>query len=529
MAETTTTRKTMQIKWMFWVGFLDDKGKNNTPDYFADNIENLIIKNGWITVRPWNELVYSAWAANPIRWMITNSTISETRVYYVANQHLRYIDLTDNTSHDIGSISTDNQCVLVNAWKYILIFTWASYPWYYDWTTLAQVTSSELDTNINPEFWGKFAWFVICNNKLNPNVMNVSRPITTTNPEYCYHFKWSDSQTIDLSSKFLGTVSTMNALWLFTATNIQVLTRDNLASTGWLTSLYTIPFASSYSGLASNRAVTAAWDAIFFLTPNKKIASVNYEWTVTTPRMKIISDKPWMSIDWFMQRELDDDQSSAFAFYDERYNHVKFRCKTRNSTVPDVVIIYDITNKTFIKFYDLLYWAIAKLENSNEVYAWWSLSHKITKDWEWTNDCWEPINWLFESTDIAPIGTWYVQTFVWTSFWWQTNSLLQANIDIYVDDTLAVGKKFLWTDRTWTALLWIGSHPIWWAPISWHEYKWVDLLVDFEADIGYESLRYTWKKIKFILSGGTIWEDFIFDKYSLTFVPRVRKLRTDKL
>jgi hypothetical protein len=133
MAIETATKRTMEIAKMFSVGFLDDKWKNKTPDYYGDKMENLVIKNWWITPRLWHELIYSAWESYPVRWMISNAIISETRVYYVANSHLRYIDLTDNTTHDIWSIGTDNNCVLVNAWWYILIFTWASYPRHYNW------------------------------------------------------------------------------------------------------------------------------------------------------------------------------------------------------------------------------------------------------------------------------------------------------------------------------------------------------------------------------------------------------------
>jgi hypothetical protein len=529
MAIETATKRTMEIAKMFSVGFLDDKGKNKTPDYYGDRMENLLIKNWWITPRPWHELIYSAWESYPVRWMISNAIISETRIYYVANSHFRYIDLSDSSTHDVWSIGTDNNCVLVNAWWYILIFTWASYPRHYDWTTLAQNTSSEIDTNVNPSFWAKFAWFTACNSQLNKNILYISRPITLSNQEYCYHFKWTDAQTIDLTSKLLGICSTMDAMWFFTTTNIQRLTRDNLTTTGWISSLYTVPFAEWYTGVVNHKSIVKAWDAIFFLTSNKKIATINYEGTVTTPRMRIISDKPQISIDWFMQRELDDDLSQSFWFFDEERQLVKFWVKSRKSTVPDIVIVYDLQNKTFFTFYDLFFSNVITLEWTNQIYAGGSLSHKIMQDCSWASDCGDAINRVYETTDIAPQWTSIVQTFNWVATAGQINSQAKIQRDVRVDDALAVWKTILGSRYTWVVSRGIGSFAIWAEPIWWYSTGVLDDLIDFEVDMWVESLRFTGKKLKSVFSWGTLWEDFVLDKYSITFTPRVRKLRSDKL
>ena len=44
--------KLVNVDKMFSVGFVMDKGKNKTPDHFADDVWNVRIKNGGITVRP---------------------------------------------------------------------------------------------------------------------------------------------------------------------------------------------------------------------------------------------------------------------------------------------------------------------------------------------------------------------------------------------------------------------------------------------------------------------------------------------
>jgi len=43
---------------MFSKGFLNDKGKNKTPDFFADELWNVRIKNEGITLRNGIVLIY---------------------------------------------------------------------------------------------------------------------------------------------------------------------------------------------------------------------------------------------------------------------------------------------------------------------------------------------------------------------------------------------------------------------------------------------------------------------------------------
>ena len=40
------------IRQMFSKGFISDLGKNKTPNFYADDVNNIRIKNGGITIRP---------------------------------------------------------------------------------------------------------------------------------------------------------------------------------------------------------------------------------------------------------------------------------------------------------------------------------------------------------------------------------------------------------------------------------------------------------------------------------------------
>lgn len=515
------------IDRMFSKWFLDDLGKNKTPDYFLDSCSNVRIKNWWITVRNGQQDAYDAGTANPIRWMNTNTAISSSKIYYCADSKLWSLDTTTvpMASTSIGSISTDNTVRFFNSGKNMVLLTWAGKPRHYDWTTLTQVTST-LDNNVNPQFWTTFAWASFINSQLDPNIMYVSRPITLASPAHAYDWKGSGSQTINLQSPLKAMIATMNALWVFTTENVQRLDRNNLDTTGGVASVYTVPFTKTYSPPANPDCVVTAGQSIFIQTENKKIATINYKGTVTEPQMAIISDIPWASIDWRMKREMHDDMSKNRAEYDPTRNLVKFHVRTRGSTVPDTVLIYDIQNDTFLVD-DNKYTSCATKLNDT-IYTGNALAHQIIIDEIGEDDLWDPISRSAETTDVVVWWLDKLKTFVWVSIGWQINSLSVINRKVLVDDTQVANLDLYGSTKTGIALQWIGGSSIWWEPIGSYSYGFIDDLVDFESIIDYSRLRHTGKKIKCIFSWGTVGEKFILDFYKVSLVPKVRSLRTDK-
>lgn len=515
------------IDKMFSKGFLDDKGRNKTPDFFADALSNVRIKNGGITSRLWTDEIYTAWLPNPIRWINTNSITSGTRIYYTANSNFCYIDTAVDpiVSTVVWSIGTDSRCRFINYGAYIIILTGAGAPRYYNGLTLTQVNSgTEITANVNPEFWIKFAWFTMINSKLNRNIAYYSKPITLTNQEYCYHRLGSNSWSIDWKDELIGMTSNLNAVWWFTKSKILRIDKSNVTTTWGVTSPYAIEFAQGYD-LASNDSIVNAGNVIMFLTKNKKIGTINYKATVTEPQMSIISDTPWSSIDGFMQRELWDDQSSSFWFYDRNQNIVKWFVRSRRSLVNDLCLIYDIQNDTFLLDDSKFYSCMTSL--GDNIYAGSALSHRILQDEIDDSDCWDAIEWSFETTDIVVAWPTSLKTFVGKCLAWQTNSLSVINWKIYVDENLVFNKNINWSSITWTVIDWIGWSSIGWEPIGWEIVTSWDDLVDFEKVIGVNNLRATGKKIKSVFSWWQVGQNFILDYLSIKAIVRARPLRSD--
>lgn len=181
------TEEEIVIDKMFSVGFLQDKGKNKTPDYYADALYNIRILNGGITSRLGNEEIYNAGTPNKIQGIITNSILSDTRIYYVSGGHFRYIDLAVDpvVSTDVGDIGATGKCRFIVYGAYIIILTGNNEPRWYN-GTLTQVTTSELTDNVNPQFGVVYAGFTLINSQLNKNICYYSRPITLANQNYCY-------------------------------------------------------------------------------------------------------------------------------------------------------------------------------------------------------------------------------------------------------------------------------------------------------------------------------------------------------
>jgi hypothetical protein len=515
------------IDKLFSKGFLQDKGKNKTPDFYADVFINLRIKNGGITPRLGTTEVFNNDEPTLIRGINSNSIISGTKVYYVSGGHLRSIDTAVDpiVSTDIGDLMTTNLCRIINYGTYMIILTGADKPRHYDGTTLAQVSGSEITAWVNPEFGVKYAGFTFINSKLNRNLAYYSRPITLANQNYCYDWSGSGSGTIDLKDELLGMTANLNAIRCFTKSKIQRVDKSNVTTTGGVTSPYAIEFAQGYD-LASHDSIVNAGQVIMFLTKNKKIGTINYKGTVTEPQMSIISDTPWMSIDGFMQSELVDDQSESFGFYDRNQNIANWFVKSKNSTVNDICLIYDIQNETFYIDDNKFYSCMTSL--GDDIYAGSAFSHRIIQDENGNSDRGSKIYCYFETTDIV-VGGWpaNMKEFVGQKLAGQINSLAVINWTTYVDDALVFNKNIVWSNIASTTLDGIGSSPIWGQPVGGDLGTESGQLVDFEKRMGVEYLRKTGKKIKSVFSAEEIGQDFILDYYSVSYKPKKRSSRQD--
>ena len=75
--------------------------------------------------------------------------------------------------------------------------------------------------------------------------------------------------------------------------------------------------------------------------------------------MAVISDE----INEYLQSELAEDQSDAFAYFDKEENLVKFHVRSLTSTVNDTFIIWDLTNQTRLIDKDKYYSGMTSAQN----------------------------------------------------------------------------------------------------------------------------------------------------------------------
>lgn len=385
-------------------------------------------------------------------------------------------------------------------------------------TKVIQVTSAELDTGVNPSFWGTFAWFTMINRNDVSNVLSVSRPITLTNQWYCHDWKWTDAYTISFKGELQGTCSTLSRFWVFTDKSIEYLSPSFLDSTG----AYVPTTFWDWELLASPDCVEAAWDIVFFVTKSKKIRSIGYQWTVTEPQIKTISDIEWSWIQRFMQEQLAEDQSQAFIHNDKLNGLIKFWFVWASSNTPDTCLCRDLNASQWIQDMEKNYWSITTL--GTRQFASAAVGEAIFEDETGEDDDWQAIQWSFvtqnmwlQEPSLVKFWRWFT---VAGQIWFETLCRTQA----WVDDNILFDKYIDWSIENPFWVWGVGDAGIgMWAIGDVYSNQ---SLLDFEKVVDIGRMRKTGKKIRFAFSWNTIWQRIVLDFLSITY--RVRKRRRVK-
>lgn len=511
--------QTTVLDKLFWYWLSDNLGENKVADHYAKEIINMRIKNWWITARSGRELVFDWDDINHVQWITANHVNNTLLV--VQDWHLRKINLASDpiTDTDVGDISHSWPVNFVNYWKFTIILTGAGYPRVYDNATLVQLTDAKIPLNTNPSFGMRYAWFTVVNNNLVKNSILISRPITLANQERAYEWVWSGSESITFDTQVLGMTSTLNFLWIFTQTTIDYISRDNLTTTWWVASLFSIPIATG-DELINSETIASANEYIFYMTKKRKIKSINYVQWNPTPQVAVISE----SIDWFLQ-DLNQDQTGSFAFYDKQENLVKFYVKSKNSIVNDTCIIRDLDNQTRLIDKDKFYaWVASLAENT---YAWSNLSYKVIQDEVGFDDEWTPIqrSYLWEITLWNPTQTKQRRG---QKIAWKINDNTIISREVSIDEKVILSKDIIWSDIVYLSSLWLWSTPVWDEEIWWWNEE-INSLVSFEKVATQGAIRTTWKRMQIRLSGWQRQQQFIVDYAEVTARARMRTKRSDKV
>ena len=525
------------VSKLFSKWFVDNKGTNRVPEEYAEDLRNVRIINNGISVRPWYRVEYEGtWTAG-IQAITSNSVRND--LVYVYNNELYTYNFTTGTSTgsfslgfsssfatvswtvpttNNGSVWTGTFYSLINHGQYTIILTNNSNPYVWDGASLTQ--PSDILAGANPWFGARFAGFTVVENKVQSNTLLLSNPVTAAAPENAFDWAGVGAETLIFESKVVGAKGTTNNLWVFTETQIEYLGRWNISNTGGVTSIFTVPLSSGY-GIDNNNVIVPAGDTVFFYTKSKQIGTVNYRQDVIEPQVNIISDDAGVSIQRFLDNVIDDDQSNAFGIYDRKQNLVKRSFRTNNSDVNDVILIYDIINRTFLIDDNKNF--SSGIVHNERYYMGSATSQVIFEDEIWTSDVWQGINWYYQTQNLV-FDKPPQQSVLWKNSVIGGQISLQTEIDreIRADNKTIFNDTIRGTDFASNEEIdGIGTAPIGSQPIG-GDIEFIPDLQDFEREASRWRLRATGRKIRHRRSGNSLNGDFVLDYMTMVGLPRNR-------
>lgn len=493
----TLYNDTIFSKWL-----ISSIWNNLIPIQYTPDCKNITLKNWVTTIRKWYESIVASNVWTKIQWIKANPL--NNKLYVCLNKTVKSVNFTNNTYTDIGTISTtDKQINCITFDKYTIFLNWEDYPYLYDGTTLSQLWSWNIEVNANPKFGAIFSWFsFVVWSGAKSNLLYISKPILATAITDCYDWEWTWADIRTMSSNILWVVSTLSKLVIFCEHSIEYLDKSTVATTGWVSTFYTNPIGE-WDILSAHRSIVPVWDKIFFLA-NKKIKTIDYVQWITDLRIWDLSDFEKGSISNIMDW-LDDDQSESFGYYNKNESEVRWHVKTIWSRVNDVVIVYNMIAKSFLR-YDNKYFSCAEQFNK-QYYCWSDINSDLYQDDTWFVDIIDPIE-RYRYLNIRISNPQIRKMFRWVWINWQINSLWSFNIDVFVDwKTVCDTATIQWVGSnesvltTWIIGTEIGAESIWWDPIQ------PNLLNDlktFNKKISKGKIRAKGKEIKIKVSWNTI-------------------------
>ena len=486
---------------------LDSISRNKTPAEYLSVSKNARIKDQTITKRKWQKTVVESNIGTENKGITYNKEL-----FVLADDKFQQVDLTAGTLTNKGSLITPQVVNFVNYWKYTLIFTGLGKPRHYDWTTLAQTTTTSPD--VDPIIADRFTGFTFMagNTADKENVLYISRPILEATQNYCYDRTGTDSEQITFDSKILWLISTLNQLFIFTENRIEYVSKESLQTVWWVATLISTPVGDWWQ-LASYRSVISAGDKVFYLTKNNTINTLNYASGTVDPAIGILTDEPVFKITKYLEN-LDSDQSGSFWYFNESDKTVQWFLKTQWALYNDTVLIYDIENTTWTtdtrKYYNDI------ITVNNLTYAGSSLSNNIIQDNIGLDDDNDAIEFEIHDTDIS---LWTIREKLFQGWMtsWGLNKSTNIEITTYIDNESQSLVTIDGDDYFWLALSpWsIGWAATWWTAIGWSISDYEEDFKQFDITLDHWNIYTRGKRIKRVITENSLWSDFYLDLYSI--------------
>ena len=525
--------KTLPVKEAFSKWFIDDMGVNNIPPQFAGYVRNARIKNKSITIRPWRTTILT----NPYPWYIQGMTFNR-ELLFNANGNL--CNLWGILWPLFG---VNNDVNYINYGKYTIILTGVGNPRVWDWSTLTPISdtfmpfdndvSTDFNCPLKPIIGTAFTGFTMFAGNIPwyDNIMYISQPIgrdkTANTFELPYRRQLPITPTADsaeyriFKSKILWMVANYNNLYVFCEDTIETLWVNSAVTVGSIVSLFTQPIGDG-DRIAWPRAGVSVGNKIFYLTKTKSIKTINYIPWIANPEIGDLDNTAGASILWFMQRELNADQSKAVAVYIKSDETVRFYVRSNASPFEnDLCLVYDLENQTFLVD-DSKRFSISIQWDDDKVYAGDMVSSNVYQDDNWFTDSGSSIPFEYDTPNYGMWSPNFIKQFRGYTIAWGINTTTSLQVNVFIDwvlkDTQNITSAKINPAELWTV-------NIWWTNFA----PWPTTLYPFTFTIDHWQIRLNGKKIRIQILVTSLVPWFYLDALSFIVRPKGRYELSDVL
>jgi len=307
--------------------------------------ENFTVRNGYITFA--DELAGSTNGIRAFGAYIRNDSANDvlTMVY---NNKLYKINTTTGSSWTeiVTALITSSATVNMTSYRdWLFIFNGVDKPIRVENTTVSQPfvnPASVSAVNFLPSFGEVYgSSLFVAGVPTAPNTVFISKASTSTNPEYVYDFSgtltsYGDANELLFKSRVTGIRTLSTAAVIFTYDGTFYV--PGLKEFGTTVTFDVQPVVGA-SGAVSHQTTCVVENDVFYLTPQKEIKSVrrsqgNQASFTTTSLTKKIQN--WIN------ENMDDDMSTAYAVYDPVNKHFKLHFKQTGGVMNTLCLVADL-------------------------------------------------------------------------------------------------------------------------------------------------------------------------------------------
>lgn len=471
----------LTINGAYSKGFAGGYNHIMTPPAYSNYLRNCRIENNATIMRDWSRVHSGMWES----WVFLKMKATEKNLYaliWEGNNTGLYRFLPTGKKR-IGTIWTltsadPSDLDIVAVWELLIILSRGNTPyWYTPEQWLNQFDRSQLpskdwwsypDGSFTASMGVFYSWFVFLNEVVDTtkktNRIILSHEINLDrNREYWQKNATTFSQRKDADnlnipykiicpSTVQAMVATQQNLYIFCSDSVQYLDKELLMEYARSKTLRTLPMATGHQLMSKNMCVGAG-NFVFFMSKDKHIRTIGYTTGIYDPQVWDITDTEF-GIQRWIDDNIADDQTDAFAFFNKKDSTVEFHLKSKKWVRNDTVLIRDLQHKTWL------------------IDSWREYNAMENCQWEWTatNGQWE------ERSGVANVVAGWVDG----KFYYQTKD----KYDTTTDDDKIVFKPIKFEHNTVNMAMWEIA--------QWKLYQWVRLSGAINVHTGNTDKPYQW-------------------------------------